>query len=252
MGRLRVIPLDGKSCQKPAHVGGGGGATARRVARGARIRRRHGYGVRSVARRAWVQALGCTRPWASARQTSREKHHGSMAGFQEIQMLRTTRRRRPTCRAFPRRGRGRGALGCDRPGHTRSTTNRKKITARRSVLQNPGLGASPPRGTAARRGFSLSSANGSVARRQHQERPTARLGVAMERGLLRTSQRNVETSLILRTATTALKSTSGPGAPSVAARQFCGSMASIQARNNGDASRRRESIAGRRPRGRRD
>jgi hypothetical protein len=66
MGRLCALPQDGKPCQKPAH-GGGGGATARRVARGAGIRRRHGYGVRSVARRAWVQALGCARPWASAR-----------------------------------------------------------------------------------------------------------------------------------------------------------------------------------------
>jgi hypothetical protein len=45
----------------------GGGATARRVARGAGIRRRHDYSVCSVARRAWVQALGCARPWASAR-----------------------------------------------------------------------------------------------------------------------------------------------------------------------------------------
>jgi hypothetical protein len=67
MGRLRALPLDGKSCQKPAHGGGRGGGTARCVARGAGIRRRHGYVVRSVARRAWVQALGCARPWASAR-----------------------------------------------------------------------------------------------------------------------------------------------------------------------------------------
>jgi hypothetical protein len=35
----------------------------------------------------------------------------------------------------------------------------------------------------------------------------------------------------LRTATAALRSTNGPGAPSVAARQFCGSKASTQARN---------------------
>jgi hypothetical protein len=59
-----------------------------------------------------------------------------------------------------------------------------------------------------------------------------RLGVATERGLLRTTRHNVETSVVPRTATAALKSTSGPGAPSVATRQFCGSMASIQARFN--------------------
>jgi hypothetical protein len=158
-----------------------------------------------------------------------KNHHGSTAGFQKIQTLRTTRRRRPTRRAFPRRGHGRDALGCGRPGHTRSTTNGRKsrLDGRNSRTQG-------------------------AARRQHQERLASRLGVATEQGLLRTSQRNVETSLVLRTVTAALKSTSGPGAPSVAARQFCGSMASIQARINGDASRRRGSITGRRPRGRRD
>jgi hypothetical protein len=181
-----------------------------------------------------------------------KNHHGSTAGFQKIQTLRTTRRRRPTRWVFPRRGHGRGALGCGRPGHMQSTTNGRKsqLDGRNSRTQG-----SARRHHAARRrveGFSLGSANGGVARRQHQERPASRLGVAMERGLLRTSQRNVETSLVLCTATAALKSTSGPGAPSVAARQFCGSMASIQARINGDASRRRGSITGRRPRGRRD
>jgi hypothetical protein len=55
-----------------------------------------------------------------------------------------------------------------------------------------------------------------------------------------------------RTATAAPKSTNGPGAPSVAVRQSCGAKASTQARNNGDASRRRESNTGRRPRGRRE
>jgi hypothetical protein len=60
--------------------------TARRVARGAGVRRRHGYDVRPVARRAWAQALGCARPWASACPNLQEEiHHGSMAGFQEFQ-----------------------------------------------------------------------------------------------------------------------------------------------------------------------
>jgi hypothetical protein len=155
-----------------------------------------------------------------------------MAGFQKIQTLRTTRRRRPTRRAFPRRGRGRGALGCGRPGHTRTTTNGRKsrLDGRSSRTQG-----SAHHHLAARwrvEGFSLGSANGGAARRHHQERPTSRLGVATERGLLRTTRRNVETSLVPRTTTAALKSTSGPGAPSVAARQFCGSMANIQASNN--------------------
>jgi hypothetical protein len=78
----------------------GEGPTARRVARGAGVRRRHGYVVRPVARRAWVHALGCARPWASARPTLQEDY----------------------------------------------------ATARRPVVQSSGLGASPPCGTAARRG----------------------------------------------------------------------------------------------------
>jgi hypothetical protein len=110
---------------------------------------------------------------------------------------------------------------------------RKKNTARRPDLQNTRLGASPPRGTAARRGVSLGSANRGAARCQHRERPTSRLGVATERGLHKTARRNVETSHVPRTATAALKSTSGSGAPSVAVRQFCGSKASIQASFNG-------------------
>jgi hypothetical protein len=155
------------------------------------------------------------------------------ASFQKFQTLRTMRRRRPTRRASPRRGRGRGALGCGRPGHTRTTTSGKKsrLDGRSSRTQG-----SARRHLAARQrveGFSLGSANRGAARRQHQERPTSRLGVATERGFLRTTQRNIETSLVPRTVTAALKSTSGPGAPSVAARQFCGSMASIQARFNG-------------------
>jgi hypothetical protein len=55
-----------------------------------------------------------------------------------------------------------------------------------------------------------------------------------------------------RMAMTAPKSTIGSGAPSIAVRQSCGAMASTQERNNGDASRRRESNTGRRPRGRRE
>jgi hypothetical protein len=48
--------------------------TARRVARGAGVRRRHGYVLRPVARRAWVHALGCARPWASARPNLQEDY----------------------------------------------------------------------------------------------------------------------------------------------------------------------------------
>jgi hypothetical protein len=64
----------------------------RRVARGAGIRRRLGYVARPVARRAWVHALGCARPWASARPTCKKitpRHEGRIPGIPE---LRTTRR----------------------------------------------------------------------------------------------------------------------------------------------------------------
>jgi hypothetical protein len=126
-----------------------------------------------------------------------------------------------TARSWPRSVRVRPAWT-----HT-NIHERKKNTARRPGLQNTRLGASPPRGTAARRGVSLGSANRGAARCQHRERPTSRLGVATERGLHKTAQRNVETSHVPRTATVALKSTSGSGTPSVAVRQFCGSKASI-------------------------
>jgi hypothetical protein len=56
----------------------------RRVARGAGVRRRHGYAVRLVAQRAWVHALGCARPWASAHPNLQEdSRHGSTAGRSE-------------------------------------------------------------------------------------------------------------------------------------------------------------------------
>jgi hypothetical protein len=132
-----------------------------------------------------------------------------------------------TARSWPRRA---GV----RPAWTHVNIHKqKKNTARRPDLQNTRLGASPPRGTAARPGVSLGSANRGAARCQHRERPTSRLGVATERGLHKTARRNVETSHVPRTETAALKSTSSSGAPSVAVRQFCGSKASIQANFNG-------------------
>jgi hypothetical protein len=100
----------------------GEGLTARRVARA----RRHGYVVRPVARRAWVHALGELDPGLPPAQTCRKitpRLEGRLPGVPE---LRTTRRRRPARRAFPRRGRGRGTLGCGRPGHTRLTMIRKE------------------------------------------------------------------------------------------------------------------------------
>jgi hypothetical protein len=207
--------------------------TAQRVVRGAGIRRRHGYSARSVARRPWVQALGCARLWASARpnlQGKTPRLDGRLPEVPDAAHDATSKADASgisTARSWPRRA------GVRPAGTHANNHERKKNTARRSDLQNTRLGASPPRGTAARRGVSLGSANRGAARRQHQERPTSQLGVATERGLHKTARRNVETSLVPRTATAALKSTSGSGAPSVAARQFCGSKASIQARFNG-------------------
>jgi hypothetical protein len=139
----------------------GEGPTARRVARGAGIRRRHGYDVRPVARRAWVQALGCARPWASARPNLQEKHHGSTASFQEIQ----------SCARRDVEGRrvGRfhgevvaaarwGAAGLDTRAQPRFERKKSRLDGRYSRAQG-----SARRHLAARRrveGFSLGSTNG--------------------------------------------------------------------------------------------
>jgi hypothetical protein len=128
---------------------------ARRVARGAGIRRRHGYVVRPVVRRAWVHALGCARPLASACPNLQQENT-------------TTRRPAPrspraardatskagtsgvsTARSWPRRAGVRLAWT-----HALNHDSEGKTTARRPVNQSPGLGTSPPRGTAARRGVS--------------------------------------------------------------------------------------------------
>jgi hypothetical protein len=104
-------------------------------------------------------------------------------------------------------------------------------TARRPVFQSPGLGASPPHGTAARRGVSprpselgcgVTPAPGALVRAawgSRGARPPP-FNTPQHRDLV-----------VHRTTTAALKSTNGPGAPSVAARKFCGSMASTQARD---------------------
>jgi hypothetical protein len=126
--------------------------TARRVARGAGIRRRHGYSVRSVARRPWVQALGCARLWASARpnlQGKTPRLDGRLPKVPDAAHDATSKADASgisTARSWPRRA---GV----RPAWTHANNHeRKKNTARRPELQNTGLGASPPRGTAARRG----------------------------------------------------------------------------------------------------
>jgi hypothetical protein len=82
-----------------------------------------------------------------------------------------------TARSWPRRA---GV----RPARAHADIHKqKKNTAQRPELQNARLGASPPRGTAARRGVSLGSANRGAARCHHREHTTSRLGVATERGL---------------------------------------------------------------------
>jgi hypothetical protein len=106
----------GQARHRPA----GEGPMARREARGAGIRRRHGSVDQPVARRAWSMRWGALDPGSrlpkpAARYVPR--HEGRIPRFPE---RRATRRRGPARRAFPRRGRGCGALGCGRPGHTRS------------------------------------------------------------------------------------------------------------------------------------
>jgi hypothetical protein len=133
----------------------GEGPTARRVARGAAIRQSHGYDARPVARRAWVQALGCARPWASARANLQEEYttarrpasRSSKAAHDATSKAGASGA--STARSWPRRAGVRPAWT-----HALIHDSEGKTTARRPVFQSPGLGASPPRGTAARRGVS--------------------------------------------------------------------------------------------------
>jgi hypothetical protein len=124
MGRLRAHPLDGKPYQKLAHGGEADGATrsARRRGTATPWLRRPSGGVASLGPSAGVRStLGFRPPKPAGRNTPRLDGR-----LPRVPELRTTRRRRPARRAFPRRGHGRGALGCGRPGHTRSTTIHKE------------------------------------------------------------------------------------------------------------------------------
>jgi hypothetical protein len=109
--------------------------------------------------------------------------------------------------------------GCDFPRHEGRFPGSPEPRARRSANTRPG-GAS--------RGFPSAQHNG--ARRRRAPGVLARwLGVAAARRLL-WSPSQTRDRVALRAATAELRGTTGPGAPSAAARQYCGAKASTQAR----------------------
>jgi hypothetical protein len=162
--------------------------------------------------------------------------HGTKAGLQDFRAARDATSRAgascvSTAWSWPRRNGVRPArTHAIIPSLTKqnlgSTAGRPEPRARRVASSRHG-GAS--------RGFPSAQHNG-VRRdaRTRSARPPAWGSRGATPPLLNPLQ--PRDHVALRTATAALKSTHGPGAPSVAARQFCGSMASTQARNQQRAS----------------
>jgi hypothetical protein len=117
-GRHRVPLLVSRTSRTPARGKGADGATRgarRRNTAAPRLRRPTG-GAASP-----VHALGCARPWPPPTQTCSKKRSTARRPVSKTSVRGATRRRGPARRAFPRRGRGRGALGCGPPRLTRAS-----------------------------------------------------------------------------------------------------------------------------------